>query len=101
MFGRDQIPNLLNESTVLFIFIKVCDKFYVRVNASGCSCSLPWQRSPQAAVGQQELVHRDMSSLVVGGIRTRGSEMSGASAAVLMPTSAHQRSSKSFSDNLV
>lgn len=49
-----------------------------------------------AAVGQQELAHRDMSSLVVGEIRIRGSEMSVAE--VLMPTSvntfpAHPRSS--------
>lgn len=57
-------------------------------------------------MGQQELVHRDVNSLVVGEISTRRSEMSGASAEVLMPTSAgtfpaHQRSSWSFSDCLV
>lgn len=93
LLGRDQIPNLLNESTVLFIFIKACDKFYVSVNASRHS----WRSCP-AAAGHQELVHREMSSLAVGEIRIRGSEMSGASAEVLMPTSvdtfpAHQRTS--------
>lgn len=57
-------------------------------------------------MGQQELVHRDMNSLVIGELRTRGSEMSGASAEGLMPTSVdtslHSReASKCFSDRLV
>lgn len=47
----------------------------------GILTACPVRGNPPAAVGQQELMHRDMNLLMVA-------EMSGASAEVLMPTSA-------------
>lgn len=74
LFGRNQIQHLISESTVLFSFIKACDKFCVRINASRSSswlltvCPARVNTRPllSLAIGQQELMHRDVNSLILG-----------------------------------
>lgn len=74
LFGGNQVQNLISESAVLFHFIKACDKFCVRVNASRSSSRLltgcPARVNPRPlfslTIGQQELMHSNVNSLILG-----------------------------------